>query len=294
MIPGTEGLQGLPDGLTEASAAIASWTKEGAGLIAQLKIPGSVIDSGFVEAASSFASSFWVAWALVVLTLVPALFLPRKREVSHLLDDEGEPPGPRALSTRDARGSSGAPCARRLGDRSHDQSVDVDVVRAGGHPRHHVGDVLGDERLVDAGVHRVGRRLVAAEPVERELVGAHHARRDLGDPHRAGRSAPAAASRSSPSRRAWPRCSRHRPRRRRGRPSSEMLISVPAPLATSAGTSAFVTSSVPMTLTSYMCRHTSGSASVTCSSPNAPPALLTSRSSRPPTVARGRRPASRR
>jgi hypothetical protein len=29
---------------------------------------------------------------LVVLTLVQALFLPRKREVSHLLDDEGQEP----------------------------------------------------------------------------------------------------------------------------------------------------------------------------------------------------------
>ena len=33
---------------------------------------------------------FWVAAFLLVLTLIPALFLPRKREVSHLLDDEGE------------------------------------------------------------------------------------------------------------------------------------------------------------------------------------------------------------
>ena len=64
----------------------------------------------------------------------------------------------------------------------------------------------------------------------------------------------------------------------------EMLISVPAPLATSAGISAWVTSRVPITLTSYMWRHTAGSASVTCSSPKAPPALLTSRSSRSPTA----------
>ena len=93
-IAGTKGMPGLPDGLTEAAAAIASWTKEGAGLIAQLKLPGSTIDAGFVEAASSFASTFWVAWVLVALTLVPALFLPRKHEVSHLLDDEGKPPVP--------------------------------------------------------------------------------------------------------------------------------------------------------------------------------------------------------
>jgi EmrB/QacA subfamily drug resistance transporter len=40
------------------------------------------------EAADSFADSFWVAWVVVVLTLIPALMLPRKKEESHLLDDE--------------------------------------------------------------------------------------------------------------------------------------------------------------------------------------------------------------
>ena len=37
-------------------------------------------------------STYWVAWVLVLLTLIPAYFLPRKREVTHLLDDEGVPP----------------------------------------------------------------------------------------------------------------------------------------------------------------------------------------------------------
>ena len=40
-------------------------------------------------AAGAFAHTFWVAAFLVTLTLVPAAFLPRKQEVSHLLDDEG-------------------------------------------------------------------------------------------------------------------------------------------------------------------------------------------------------------
>ncbi len=40
------------------------------------------------EFATSFADTFWVAWALVALTLVPAFFLPRKKEESHLLDDD--------------------------------------------------------------------------------------------------------------------------------------------------------------------------------------------------------------
>jgi len=49
------------------------------------------------EAAGAFADSFWVAWVVVVLTLIPAFLLPRKKEVSHLLDDQpsdaqGAPP----------------------------------------------------------------------------------------------------------------------------------------------------------------------------------------------------------
>jgi EmrB/QacA subfamily drug resistance transporter len=44
---------------------------------------------GLVDAAKAFADTYWVAWVLVVLTLIPAFFLPRKREESHLLDDEG-------------------------------------------------------------------------------------------------------------------------------------------------------------------------------------------------------------
>jgi EmrB/QacA subfamily drug resistance transporter len=43
-------------------------------------------------AADAFARTYWVAWALVGLTLVPAYFLPRKHEESHLLDEESVPP----------------------------------------------------------------------------------------------------------------------------------------------------------------------------------------------------------
>lgn len=37
--------------------------------------------------AGAFSTTFWVAAVLVSLTLVPAFFLPRRREVAHLLDD---------------------------------------------------------------------------------------------------------------------------------------------------------------------------------------------------------------
>ena len=46
---------------------------------------------GLVDAAAAFAQTYWVAWVLVVLTLIPAMLLPRKREAAHLLDDEGVP-----------------------------------------------------------------------------------------------------------------------------------------------------------------------------------------------------------
>jgi len=50
------------------------------------------IAKGLAQAADAFASTYWLAWALVLLTLVPVFFLPRKRETTHLLDDEGVPP----------------------------------------------------------------------------------------------------------------------------------------------------------------------------------------------------------
>ena len=37
--------------------------------------------------AGAFSTTFWVAAILLSLTLVPAYFLPRRREVSRLLDD---------------------------------------------------------------------------------------------------------------------------------------------------------------------------------------------------------------
>jgi hypothetical protein len=43
---------------------------------------------GVAQAANAFAHTYWVAFALVGLTIVAALFLPREREESHLLDHE--------------------------------------------------------------------------------------------------------------------------------------------------------------------------------------------------------------
>ena len=74
---------------------------------------------------------------------------------------------------------------RRLSKRLDDEQVDVDVRRAGCHEGDAVGDVVGGQRLIDAGVDGISLRLVATHPHQGELLGAHHAGRDLGDPDRA-------------------------------------------------------------------------------------------------------------
>jgi MFS family permease len=52
------------------------------------KIGGpAAVTKGLAEAGQAFASTYWVAAFMVLLTFVPAFFLPRRREESHLLDD---------------------------------------------------------------------------------------------------------------------------------------------------------------------------------------------------------------
>jgi EmrB/QacA subfamily drug resistance transporter len=50
------------------------------------------VAKGLAQAAEAFASTYWLAACLVLLTFVPAFFLPRKREATRLLDDAGVPP----------------------------------------------------------------------------------------------------------------------------------------------------------------------------------------------------------
>jgi len=90
IIPGTDKIPALDGGLTETGAAIASNTRPEE--FAKLNIDPVYVAHGLIDAASSFAQTYWVAWSLVVLTLVPALFLPRRHEESHLLDKEGVSP----------------------------------------------------------------------------------------------------------------------------------------------------------------------------------------------------------
>jgi MFS family permease len=90
VIPGTQNIPGLPAGIKETEAAILSNTSPDE--FARLDLDPAAVAQGLVDAAAAFAHTYWVAWVLVVLTLIPALMLPRKREEAHLLDDEGVPP----------------------------------------------------------------------------------------------------------------------------------------------------------------------------------------------------------
>ncbi len=90
IIPGTEDIAGTGGGIRETGAAILSNTQPDR--FAPLGLDPAAVARGLVDAASSFAQTYWVAWLLCVLCLVPALMLPRRREESHFLDDEGIPP----------------------------------------------------------------------------------------------------------------------------------------------------------------------------------------------------------
>ncbi len=64
--------------ITEAGAAIA--TQSGV----PLPVPPTIIERGLQFAADSFATTFTVAFGLVLLTFIPIAFLPRKRQPSPL------------------------------------------------------------------------------------------------------------------------------------------------------------------------------------------------------------------
>ncbi|RIV40196.1 DHA2 family efflux MFS transporter permease subunit [Micromonospora radicis] len=88
-IPGVTDPNGNP--ISEAGLAIA--VQQRPELAQQFPVEPSLIERGLDFAANAFAQTFWVAFGLVLLTLIPAAFLPRRRERSHLLDDQpGEQP----------------------------------------------------------------------------------------------------------------------------------------------------------------------------------------------------------
>lgn len=73
-----------------AKPAMAAWRDPD--LIPRLGGPEGVA-AGLADAASAFASTYWVAATLVAFTLMPALFLPRRHEESQP-PDSGDPADP--------------------------------------------------------------------------------------------------------------------------------------------------------------------------------------------------------
>ncbi|GIF16512.1 DHA2 family efflux MFS transporter permease subunit [Actinoplanes teichomyceticus] len=88
-IPGlTDPATGEP--VTEAGAAIGSWQNP---QIAQ-QLPPDLLQRGLRFVADSFATTFWVGFVLTLATLIPALFLARKRQQTRVATDGSAAPAP--------------------------------------------------------------------------------------------------------------------------------------------------------------------------------------------------------
>ncbi|MGC4806434.1 DHA2 family efflux MFS transporter permease subunit [Micromonospora sp. DT233] len=72
--------------VTEAGLAIA--VKQNPELGQAFPVDPGILQRGLDFVANSFASTFWVGFLLMLLTFVPVFFLPRRRQKSHLLDDQ--------------------------------------------------------------------------------------------------------------------------------------------------------------------------------------------------------------
>jgi hypothetical protein len=87
-IPGlTNPANGEP--ITEAGAAIGAHQSP---QLAQL--PPDLLDRGLQFVADSFATTFWVGFALTLATLIPAFFLPRKRQPTTVVAEDAVPAAP--------------------------------------------------------------------------------------------------------------------------------------------------------------------------------------------------------
>ncbi|GAA2526732.1 DHA2 family efflux MFS transporter permease subunit [Pilimelia columellifera] len=78
--------------ITEAGLAIGA--QQNPDLLKLFPVDQAFIDNALDFVADAFASTFTVAFGIVLLTFIPVAFLPRKREVSHLLDDQDKDAAP--------------------------------------------------------------------------------------------------------------------------------------------------------------------------------------------------------
>jgi hypothetical protein len=98
---GSKAIPGLADPqsgkpITEAGLAMA--VKHDPALAHKFPVDQSLLTGGLDFAAHSFATTFWVGFALVLATFIPVAFLPRRREKSRLLDDAQVEPSAAAAS----------------------------------------------------------------------------------------------------------------------------------------------------------------------------------------------------
>jgi hypothetical protein len=77
--------------VTEAGLAIA--VQQNPAVAQQFPVDPSVLQRGLAFVADSFATTFWVGFVLVLLTLIPAFFLQRRRlETPHADAGQEAPP----------------------------------------------------------------------------------------------------------------------------------------------------------------------------------------------------------
>jgi hypothetical protein len=80
----------LTNGLKDAKLAYAAIAARHDPQIAA-QIGGEAgVKEGLAQAADAFAHTYWVAFALVAVTVVSALFLPRKREDKPAGDEQSD------------------------------------------------------------------------------------------------------------------------------------------------------------------------------------------------------------
>jgi MFS family permease len=164
-----------PRGQTGIAAALTNTTKTIGGSFAS-SVFAVVLAAGALQAAGSTASS--LAGYLTVFGVCGA---------GALLAAPSPTPAWRPIRRRSRRCDSGARLQLAadhlvrggLGHRLDGDQVEVDVERQLDRVHDRLGDVVGDKRMGDVVVHRVGPGLVAPETHQRELLRLHHAGGDL-------------------------------------------------------------------------------------------------------------------
>jgi hypothetical protein len=94
VIPGVVDPQsGAP--VTEAGLAIA--VEQNPALAQQFPVEPGVLERGLEFVANAFSTTFWVGFVLILVTFVPAFFLPRKRQANKLTEEDQDIATPVAM-----------------------------------------------------------------------------------------------------------------------------------------------------------------------------------------------------